>query len=97
MRAEDEVGGGGGPLLLARPAITALVHILVRGRWSPRRIDVEQIHEEVVGERFRPIRENAVLRSAKVGVQRTHTANEYRHLRRGELQEVGALQQTRLG
>src|SRR5205823_3312788 len=55
MCAEHEVGRRGGPLLFAGRAIATLVHILIRPRWSPRGADVEQIHEEVVRQRFGPV------------------------------------------
>src|SRR5437879_13110937 len=50
MRAEHEVDGGGRPPALARRAIATLVHVLVRGGWPPGAPDVEQVHEEVVGQ-----------------------------------------------
>ena len=93
---ENEVGGRRGPLGLARSAIAALVHVLVRGGRSPRRTHVEQVHEEVVGQRAGPVGENAVLRLPVVRVQRAHAADENRHLGRGQPQEVGPVQQTGL-
>ena len=96
VRAEDEVGGRRGPLGLARRAIAALVHVLVRGGRSPRRAHVEQVHEEVVGQRLGPVGEDAVLRLPEVRVQRAHAADENRHLGRGQLQEVGPVQQAGL-
>ena len=61
VRAEDQVDGGGGPLDLARAAIAALVDVLGVGR-RPLRAHVEQVHEEVVGQRLGPVGEDAVLR-----------------------------------
>ena len=53
VRPEDEVHAGGRPLDVARLAIAPLEHVLrVRGR-LPRGAHVEQVHEEVVGERLR--------------------------------------------
>src|SRR5437868_1188445 len=67
MGAEDEVDGSGRPLEPARSAIATLVHVLVRGGWSPRGPDVEQVHEEVVGQRLGPVGKHAVFRLAEVG------------------------------
>jgi hypothetical protein len=37
---------------------------------------VEQVHEEVVGERFWALREDAVLRLSEVRIQDAHAANQ---------------------
>ena len=79
------------PVARSRPSYT----FVVRGGRLPLRAHVEQVHEEVVGQRLRPVGEDAVLRLAEVGVQRAHAADERRHLGRGQLQHVGALQQPR--
>ena len=68
MRTEDEVDGGGSPLELARGAIATLVYVLIRGGWLPLRVHVEQVHEEVVGQRLGPAGEDAVLGLSEVGV-----------------------------
>jgi hypothetical protein len=62
--------------------VAALVHVLLRGGGPPRRPDVEQVHEEVVRQRFGPVGEDAVFGPAVVGVQGAHAADEHRHLRR---------------
>src|SRR4030088_266927 len=49
VRAEDEVDAAAGPLKLARGGVAALEGVL--GRRLPLRAHVEQIHEEVVGQR----------------------------------------------
>ena len=53
VRAEDEVDGGGRPLDLAGGAVPALVDVLRRRGRLPLRAHVEQVHEEVVGQRPR--------------------------------------------
>src|SRR5712664_2155069 len=84
VRAEDEIDARAGPLDLARLAIAPFEHVLgVRGP-LPLRAHVEQVHEEVVGQRLRPLGEDAVLRLSNVGVQDTQAANEHRHLGRGQ-------------
>ena len=65
VRAEDEVDGGGGPLDLARGAVATLVHVLGRAGRLPLRAHVEQVHEEVVGQRLGPVGEDAVRGSAR--------------------------------
>jgi hypothetical protein len=69
VRTEDEVDGGGSPLELARGAIATLVYVLIRGGCLPLRVQVEQVHEEVVGQRLRPVGEDAVFGLSEVGVQ----------------------------
>ena len=75
MRAEDEVGGRGRPLDLARGAVATLVHVLRRAGRLPLRAHVEQVHEEVVGQRLGPVGEDAVLRLADVGIEGPHAAD----------------------
>src|SRR5262249_33447665 len=60
VRTEAEVDGGGGPRDLARGAIPTLEHVLGRGGPLPLRAHVEQVHEEVVGQRLGPVGEDAV-------------------------------------
>src|SRR5260370_8916046 len=59
VRTEDEIGGGGGPLDLARGAIPALEHVLSGGGCLPLRAHVDQVPEEVVGQRPWPVGANA--------------------------------------
>src|SRR5579885_3709550 len=76
---EDEVDGGTGPLDLARRAIATLVHVRIRGGGLPLGAHVEQVHEEVVGQRPGPVGEHAVLGLPEVGVQGAHAADEHGH------------------
>src|SRR5512136_1168150 len=62
VRTEDQVDTGAGPLECACCAITTLEYVIIFRGCLPRRAHVEQIHEEVISERFRPLREDAVLR-----------------------------------
>ena len=96
MRTEDEVGGRGGPLELARRTIAAFVHVLLRGRRSPRRAHVEQVDEEVIRERLGPGGEHAVLRLPEIRVQGAESADENGHLRRSQPQHVGPFEKMRL-
>src|SRR6266581_9371273 len=61
VRTEDEVDDGAGPLDLTRPAVTPLVEVLALGRLTPLRAHVEQVHEEVIGQRPGPAGEDAQL------------------------------------
>ncbi len=69
VRTEDEVDTGPGPLEFARGAIMTLEHVFVFRGCLPRRSHVEQIHEEVIGERLWPFGEDAVLGLSEVGIQ----------------------------
>ena len=68
VRAEDEIDTGAGPFEFARCAITTLEHVFVFRACIPGRAHVEQVHEEVVRKRLRPLGENALLGLAEVGV-----------------------------
>src|SRR6266540_6662828 len=89
VRTEDEIDGGACPLDLARRTIATLVHVLLRRGCLPLRAHVDQVHEEVVGQRLGPVREDAVLGLPEVGVQGPHAADENRHLGSGQRQQVG--------
>jgi hypothetical protein len=93
MRTEDEVDGGGGPLDLARRAVATLVNVLSRDGCLPLRPNVEEVPEEVVGQRLGPLGEDAVRGLSAVGLQDPHATNENRHLRSGQRQHVGPVQQ----
>ena len=51
--AEDEVDAGGGPPGLAGLAVAAFEGVMLFGERFPLRAHVEQVDEEVIGERFR--------------------------------------------
>ena len=80
VRTEDQVDTCAGPLECARCAITTLEYVIVFRGCLPRRAHVEQIHEEVIGERFWPLGEDAVFGLSEVGIQGAHAAKENRHL-----------------
>ena len=81
---------------LARRAVAALEQVLgFRGR-LPLRAHVEQVHEEVVGERPGTIGEHAVPRPSGVRAQDAHAADEHRHLGCGQRQELRPIDQQRL-
>ena len=97
VRTEDQIDTRAGPLEFARLAIAPFEHVLgVRDR-LPLRAHVEQVHEEVVGQRLRPLGEDAVLGLSEVGVQDAHAADENRHLRRGQRQQLRPIDQQLLG
>ena len=56
IRTENEVDTGAGPLEFASCAITTLEHVFVFRGCLPRRAHVEQIHEEIIGERLGSLR-----------------------------------------
>src|SRR3954453_23808620 len=69
VRAEDEVDRRGGPADVAGGAVAALVGVLLGGRRLPLRVEVEQVHEEVVREQAGAFGEDAVLRTTGVGAE----------------------------
>src|SRR5437764_9172516 len=75
VRAEDEVDGGAAPLDLARLAVATLVHVLIRTGCLPFRAHVEQVHEEVIGQRPRPLGEDTVSGLPGVSIQGAHAAD----------------------
>jgi len=93
VRTEDQVDTGAGPPDLARGAIPTLEDPIIFRRCLPRRSYVEQIHEEVIGERLWPLGEDAVLGLSKVGVQYAHAANQNRHLWSDQRQQLRPIDQ----
>ena len=93
VRTEDEVDTGAGPLEFIRCAITPLEHVFVFRGCLPHRAHVEQIHEEVIGQLLWPLGENAVMGCSEVGIQDAHAADENRHLRSGQCQQLCTINQ----
>ena len=60
---------------------------------GPPFLEHEEVHEEVARQRLRSSRKHTVLGVPVVCVQCAHAADESSHLRCGELQHVGAIQQ----
>src|SRR5690349_22214920 len=56
-------------------------------RSLPFRFHVEEIHEEVIGQRFGAVGEDTVLRLSMVCVESSHSADEDRHLRSSQPQQ----------
>ena len=63
----------------------------------PLGVDVEQVHEEVVGEGLGPVGEHAVLGAAGVGAQDPQAADQHRHLGCAQRQQLGPVDQQLLG
>jgi len=82
VRTEDQVDTGPGPLRRIGLAVAAFISA-VRGR-MPLRAHVEQVDEEVVGERAYLGGEDAVLGLAGIGAEHAQAADQHRHLRRRE-------------
>ena len=80
-------------LRFARCAIPTLEQVAgFRGR-LPRGSHVEQVDKEVIGERPRPLGEDAVLGLFEVGVQDAHAADQNRHLGSGQRQQLRPINQ----
>ena len=97
VRTEDEVDTGAGPLEFARCAITTLEHVFVFRACIPGRAHVEQVHEEVVRQRPGALGEDAVLGLSEIGIQDSQAANENRHLRRRQRQQLRPVDQQFFG
>src|ERR1700733_12836279 len=83
VRAEHEVGAAAGPLQLAGGPVATLVLLggAVATRYrGPDRVHVEQIDEEVVGQRPGPVREESDRRAPGVGPKCPKTPDQYGHL-----------------
>jgi hypothetical protein len=61
------------------------------------RAHVEQVDEEVVGQRLRPLGEDAVLGLPGIGAQDAQAADENRHLGRRQRQQLRPIHQQLLG
>src|SRR6266851_4532383 len=94
---EEEIDARAGPLECALGAIAPFEHVLGVRCCLPLRAHVEQVHEEVVGQRFRPLGKDTVCRLSDVGVQDTQATNEHRHLGRGQRQQLRPIDQQLLG
>src|SRR5688572_27540698 len=96
VRSEDEVDTARGSLELAlRTTATLEGHRSFR-RWLPLRVHVEEVHEEVVGQRPGPHGEQAAVRLG-ARVEDTHAADEHRHLGGAQCQPESSLDQQMLG
>ena len=93
VRTEDQVHPRPGPLLLAGRTIARHEHVV--GSCFPlhARARLEQVHEEIVGQRPRPAGEHTELGPTEVRTQHTQPADENRHLRRGQRQELRPIDQ----
>ena len=72
-------------------------HVLGPRCRLPLRREVEQVDKEVVRERRGAAREDAVFRSIGVRTEDAQPADEHRHLRRAQRQELGTIDEQRFG
>ena len=95
--AEDEVDAGGGPLGRAGLAVEAGEGVAAGRDLFPLRAHVEQVDEEVVGQRLGARGEDAVFLAVGVGAEDAQAADEHRHLGRGEGEQLRLVDEQRLG
>ena len=69
VRTEDQIDTCGGPLQLTRFAIAAFKPVGIFRDRLPHCAHVEQVHEEVIGERLWLLSKDAVLGLAEIGIQ----------------------------
>ena len=93
MRAEDQVDAGAGPADRVGLPVSALVHAFGAGGRLPLRAHIEQVDEEVVGQRPRPLGEDAVGGAPGVGAEHAQAADQNRHLRRRQPHQLRLVHQ----
>src|SRR6185295_3574341 len=97
VRAEEEVDAAACPLDFSRATTPALKDVCSVGRGPPLRVHVEQVDEEVVGQRPRLRGKNADTRLPCVRVEDAQAADEHRQLGGGQCQHAGPFDQQILG
>src|SRR5205085_2450052 len=81
VRTKDQVDTRAGPLELVRLLVAPLVYAFKAGGGLPLRAHVEQVDEEVVRQRLRPLGEDAVRGFPSICAEDAQATDEYRHLR----------------
>jgi hypothetical protein len=80
MRTEDQIDPAAGPLHFAGLAVAPFEHVIGGRDRFPFRTHVEQVAEEVVGQRFRPAGEDTMLAILSgMDVQGTQAADKRRY------------------
>ncbi len=93
VRAEHEIDGSALPFDLTRLAVTSFEEVLADGGLLPHGAHVQQVHEEVVGQRLGSLREDAKFQVVSVGIQDSHAADQHGHLRSREREQVCSIDQ----
>jgi hypothetical protein len=93
VRPKHEIDGRAGPFDLTGLAVPSFEHVFAAGGLLPLRAHVQQVHEEVIGQRLRSLREDPMGGIADVGIQDPHAADQHRHLRSSQRQQVGPIHQ----
>ena len=94
---EHEVHAGGRPLDVTGRAVAHLEGVLQLRRGLHDIGHVEQVDEEVIGQRLGLGREHAGGRLAVVGIEHAQTTDEHGHFGRGEAEELRLVDQEALG
>ena len=97
VRSENEIDAGTCPALFTGDAILADEYIVMCRRWCPRCTNVEEVHEEVVGQHAWTRSQHTVRCAAGIGIQCAHTADECCHLRCVQRQELGLVNKQLFG
>src|SRR6187402_1826524 len=82
-RAEDEIDTGSGPLELVGFPITPFERI---SGGLPAGVHVQQIDEEVIGQRGRRLREDTIQRLSRIGAEHAQATDQHGQLGRGQRQ-----------
>src|SRR5690242_13317005 len=93
MRTEDQVGACARPFEFVRLPVSSFVDSLGVRAWLPLGTHIEQVHEEVVRQCLRPLREDSVRGLPGVCAQNAEAPNEGRQLGRCQRQELRPIEQ----
>ena len=93
IRAKNQINARAGPFDGTGCAVASLKHICGLRDRCPYGLDIEHIHQNVIGERLWPLCEHAMLRLADIGIERAQARHKHCHFRCGEGQELRLVQQ----
>ena len=94
--SKHEISPGGRPAQAAVRTAAALVHVLASA-WSPNRVDIEQVHEEIRAQHAHAIAEYPMGTAAAVGSQHPQAPHQNREFWGAQAQLLGPIQQQLLG
>ncbi|MNZ85617.1 hypothetical protein D3C78_1044150 [compost metagenome] len=97
MRAEHQIDAATGPLQLAGFAVAGFITVVGAGGRLPFHAHVQQVLEEVVGQRSWPFGEHTLCVLPDIVAQHPQAADQHGHLRRAEVQQLRLVDQQRLG
>jgi hypothetical protein len=76
VRTEDEIDSSADPFEFARRPIAPFKHVFRRGGLLPLGVHIEKIHKKIIGQRFGPFGEHALLGASEICVQGAQAADQ---------------------